>query len=162
MLKLKIVYFFRAIRIHNTDTPKFRPGRSPVRRIVGRSKLNIRTFNCISTYKGVQVTHCNLIGRSMTAPPPVLTPSSIFPPHSYDCALISAFGGRFKKCTSTFYFFFLIFNIEQVRNCVIEISVSREVSVAVHEKQCFTQDFRDLYPCTYNRGVKLLVLHAVE
>jgi hypothetical protein len=35
-------------------------------------------------------TQSNLIGRSMTAPPPVLSPSSILPPPSPPCAFIPA------------------------------------------------------------------------
>jgi hypothetical protein len=58
-------------------------------------------------YKAVQLksknpTHWNLIGRSMTAPPPVLSPSSI-----HLNALSFPEGkirGAFKKCFHFFYF----------------------------------------------------------
>ena len=35
-------------------------------------------------------THCRLISRSMTAPPPVLSPSSILPSTSSRCAVTTA------------------------------------------------------------------------
>ena len=51
--------------------------------------------------------HCNVIGCSMTAPPPVLSPSSILPPPSSYCAFTPArkkFGARSKVlATSPFH-----------------------------------------------------------
>jgi hypothetical protein len=61
--------------------------------------------NCMCTYKGVQLKprlyliHWNLIGCSMTAPLPMLSPSSILPPLSSHCALIPArtYSARLSK-----------------------------------------------------------------
>jgi hypothetical protein len=38
----------------------------------------------------ISPTQWNITGRNMTAPPPVLSPSSILPPPSCHCALIPA------------------------------------------------------------------------
>jgi hypothetical protein len=50
---------------------------------------------------GIQIpTHWNLIGRSMTAPPPVLTPNSILPPLSSHCAHFKNIIFYFKNVVS--------------------------------------------------------------
>jgi hypothetical protein len=56
--------------------------------------------------------HLNPIGRSMTAPLPVLSSSSIFPPTSSHCARISA-KKNFGALSRNANFYFLIFE-----NCV--------------------------------------------
>jgi len=73
--------------------------------------------------------HWNLTGRSMTAPPPVLSPSSILPPPWSRCALIAArkkLEAPFKKC----YYFncFYFSKTAYIRNCVSR-GVSGEFSV---------------------------------
>ena len=55
------------------------------------SELSLHMVKCACVQKTVQLitklpTHCNVIGRSMTAPPPVLSPSSILPQPSSCCA----------------------------------------------------------------------------
>jgi hypothetical protein len=52
-------------------------------------------------------THCNLIGRSMSAPPSVSSPSSILPPPSSHYAFISA--RKTRRAFQNFIFHFPIF-----------------------------------------------------
>ena len=61
----------------------------------------------------------NLTGRSMTAPPPVLSPGSILPPLSSRCAVIPArkyLKAPFKKCYLFNCFYFS--ETAYVRNCL--------------------------------------------
>ena len=68
----------------------------PLWAFMASSRANFTLCVCVCVYvyiRGVQLksktpTHWNLIGRSMTAPPPVLSPSSIFPllSSSYYCS----------------------------------------------------------------------------
>jgi hypothetical protein len=54
-------------------------------------------------------THYNLIGRSMSAQPPVYSPSSILPPSSSHCAFIPArkkLGARVKTVICFNFLFF--------------------------------------------------------
>jgi hypothetical protein len=53
----------------------------------------------------------NLIGSSVTAPPPVLSPSRILPEYSPHCAFISSRRnyGRFKKLLFQVFLLFLKF-----------------------------------------------------
>jgi len=81
---------------HNVGTAtSFQRGRSGASPIFCQLELNNLLFNCTCMYVqgspfGIQTpTNWNLIGRSMTALPPVLSPSSILPPHSH-FTLISA------------------------------------------------------------------------
>jgi hypothetical protein len=72
----------------------------------------IHKVNYVSVYKAVRLTskHRNLIGRTMTAPPPMLSPSSILLPISSHCNSIhpmEKLGARWKKkCHSNFSLFF--------------------------------------------------------
>jgi hypothetical protein len=72
-----------------------------------------------STVEILTPTQCNLIGRSMTAPLPVLSPSSILSPPSSPRAFIhpgnEKFGARFKNFTAFIVYF--LKNL-RVRNCV--------------------------------------------
>jgi len=50
-------------------------------------------------------THCNLIARSLTAPPPLLSPSSILPSPSFHCTFIPAWKNSAPfKSVIKFYF----------------------------------------------------------
>jgi hypothetical protein len=65
-------------------------------------------------------THCNLIYRSMTAPPPVLSPGRILPPPSVSLRFHSGkenFGARFKTFAISIFFYFL-------KNCVSAIALT--------------------------------------
>jgi hypothetical protein len=53
-------------------------------------------------------THWNLIGRNMTAPPPVESPSRILPPPSY-CAFIAARENLARVSKKCHYLNFLLF-----------------------------------------------------
>jgi len=69
--------------------------------------------------------HWNLIGRSMTAPPPVLSPTSILPPPSSHCVFI--FSSKDLTRSKFVFNFLLLF-----KNCVLHI-VSRGVSVILQQ-----------------------------
>ena len=77
-----------------------------VRRQWNFTKVRIyRTYGCLCLYVLVQWipaaiktrTHWNMIGRRITATPPMLSPSSILPPLSSHCAFIAA-----RKCLVRF------------------------------------------------------------
>ena len=58
----------------------------------------------------VTPAHRAVIGRNMTAPPPLLSPSSILPPHSFHCAFVSSRKNLADGYQSyVFQFFFLRF-----------------------------------------------------
>jgi hypothetical protein len=94
-------------------------------------------WTCI--YKAVQLksklTHWNLIGRSVTAPQPVLSPSSI-PPHLRLIALPlprEKFGALLESVT----FFFITENLrtsESVRKLDVHESVNRDTIMKMTKK----------------------------
>ena len=86
----------------------------------------------------IQTTiHWNLIVRSMTAAPPVLSPSSNLPPPSSHCAFIPA-RKILRRLSKRF---FLIFNF--FLNCIPYKYVSRRVAV------CNIFTFINIYLCKY-------------
>jgi hypothetical protein len=71
--------------------------------------------NCGRTHKEVfyiqTLTHLNLNDRSMTAPPPVLSPSSILPTPSSQCSFIPA--SKIRRALKTVIV--SIFNVVELR-----------------------------------------------
>jgi hypothetical protein len=92
------------------------------------SLTHIHTHTHIFTYMNEMkstLPHWNLIGRSMTAPPPVLSPTSILPPPSSHCVFI--FSSKDLTRSKFVFNFLLLF-----KNCVLHI-VSRGVSVILQQ-----------------------------
>ena len=77
--------------------------------------------------------HWNLIDRSMTAPPPVLSSRSILPPPSSQCAII--FPSKFLTLSKFVFNFSLFF-----KKCVLHI-VSRGVSVILRQAANSLEDW---------------------
>ena len=90
----------------------------------------------IYIYKAVELrsklpTHCNLIGRSMTTPPPVLQPSSILPPPSSHCVFTPATkksGGCFKNIISLFLLLQKNAQVGECRYLTAALRSSRKVA----------------------------------
>ena len=84
-----------------------------------------------SLFKNQIPIYWNLIGRSMTAPPPMLSPNTILLPTSH-WAFIPARknSGRVSKIF-VFKFFFYFYKIEEVRNWVTLNCVSRGMAVLI-------------------------------
>jgi len=96
-------------------------------------------YVCI--YKAIHLifklpTHCNLIGRSLTTPPPVLSPSNILPPPSSHCAFTPA-TKKFGGCLKNVIFFFTFLKKRVCRRVLVsdcgsqEFSESRDHVVAI-------------------------------
>ena len=89
--------------------------------ILRKSELNIHIFSyvlcCIMSFVEIQTqAQWNLIGRSMTALPSVLSPSSILLPPSTHCVIIPARKKKLRAFTeSLFKLFYLL------RLCKFEI-----------------------------------------
>lgn len=87
----------------------------------------IWSITCIC--KGNQIetvakTHWNLIGSSMTAPPPLSSPSNILPPFWPHCAFFPPqvkIGHAFKKCYSILLLFknYVIRSVSVVENIIL-------------------------------------------
>jgi len=98
-----------------------------------------------SIYKGEQVeihtsTHRNLLDRSMTAPPPVLSPSSILLPPSSHSAFISAVRHSVVVRKSYFIFPFVKNVSRKFRNLQFPKSWSVAVAAINSSRFCYRVD----------------------
>jgi hypothetical protein len=72
----------------------------------------------------------NLIGRSMTAPQPVLSPNSILPPHSTHCAFIltrKISASAAKMLSIQFIYLFFFFNFRNLKQLERGVYVNMEI-----------------------------------